>query len=314
MTWPILRNPRRRRGLSLIPALAAGLLAGLMFVGCSSEEGGPGRYAAHGTIEDVDREGAQVLIDHDDVEGLMPAMTMSFVVRDADLLARLEPGQVIDFEIDFTGRSYDVVAAEVVAAAPAEEGWRPLRDGLVRSSAAPPFELTDQAGRGVSLASLSDRVLLVDFIFTSCPGPCPVQTSNQVALQKQIPTAARGAVHFVSISLDPEVDTPERLTEYAAARGADLSNWSFLTGPAQEVAEVVRAWGIGSVRTPDGNVDHTLITFLVYGGRIYERYSPADAGDAKILKGVLDLVQRRGEIDAAEAGTPSAAASGSVGG
>lgn len=284
------------------------VLLGLLFVpqlvglGCSREENRVGRYAAHGIVEDVDLEGGQILIDHEDVEGLMPAMTMNFAVRDRELLERLAPGQVIDFEIDFTGRSYDVVEARVVDQAPAAAGWRRLRDGLVRSSPAPGFDLIDQFGNPVSLETFSDRVLLVDFIFTSCPGPCPVQTSNQVALQKQIPMSVRDRVQFISISLDPAVDTPERLERYALDRGADLANWSFLTGPVETVSEIVRAWGIGSIREPDGTIDHTLITFLVFDGRVFERYSPADAGDGKILAGLLDLAGRAGAIH--DSGSP----------
>jgi protein SCO1/2 len=276
---------------SLGVLLAVGIV--VAFSGCRSEEGGPGRFSARGVVEDVDREGGQVLIDHEDVEGLMPAMTMNFVVPDTELLETLAPGQVIDFEIHFTGRSYDVVAAQVIGDAPVEEGWRRLRDGLVRSSSAPPFELTDQSGRRVSLDSLDGRVLLVDFIYTSCPGPCPVQTSNQVALQRSLPEPIRDGVHFVSISLDPKNDQPEVLERYALARGADLTNWSFLTGPETEVADVVRRWGVGSLRKDDGTIDHTLLTFLVYDGRVFERYTPRDAGDTKILAGIVDLVERR---------------------
>ena len=235
-------RPRWRVRDWLAVVATIGIMAA--FPGCRSEEGGPGRFSARGVVEDVDREGGQVLIDHEDVEGLMPAMTMNFVVPDAALLETLAPGQEIEFEIHFTGRSYDVVAAKVVGEAPVEEGWRRLREGLARSSPAPPFELTDQSGRRVSLESLRDRVLLVDFIYTSCLGPCPVQTSNQVALQRSLPESIRDAVHFVSISLDPKVDQPEVLERYALARGADLTNWSFLTGPEDEVAEVVRAWGV----------------------------------------------------------------------
>ena len=277
---------------SLGAILAVGIV--LAFAGCRSEEGGPGRFPARGVVEDVDLEGGQVLIDHEDVEGLMPAMTMNFVVPDAELLATLAPGQVIEFEIHFTGRSYDVVAAKVIGDAPVEEGWRQLREGLVRSSPAPPFELTDHAGRRVSLESLADRVVLVDFIYTSCPGPCPVQTSNQVALQRSLPESIRDGVHFVSISLDPKNDRPEVLERYALARGADLTNWSFLTGPEEEVADVVRRWGVGSLRKDDGTIDHTLLTFLVYDGHVFERYTPRDAGDAKIVAGIVDLVERRG--------------------
>ena len=260
---------------------------------CEREPGDPGRYAAHGIVEDVDRELSQVLIDHEDVADLMPAMTMNFAVPDSELLAKLSPGQIIDFEIHFTGRSYDVVSVEILGEASEEAGWRRLRDGLVRTSVAPDFDLIDQAGNPTSLSSLGDRVLMVDFIYTSCPGPCPVQTSLQVALQRRIPKVLGPQVQFVSISLDPEVDRPGILEDYASSRGADFSNWSFLTGPTDVVAEVVRSWGIGSIRQPDGSIDHTLIRFLVQNGRVVRRYWTSDGTDAEILQDLIALAEIR---------------------
>ncbi len=279
-----------RRLLCLFVGIA---LVGSGLFGCERTEGGPGRYAAHGTIEDVDLENGQVLIDHDDVDGLMPAMTMNFAVPDRALLARMAPGQVVDFTIHFTGHGYDVVESEVVGEASESEGWFRLREGLVRTSPAPPFDLTDQAGRRVGLASLADRVLVVDFIYTSCPGPCPVQTSIGVALQRRIPESLHDHVQFVSISLDPETDRPEVLERYAAARGVDFSNWSFLTGPTNEVARVVQEWGIGSLRKEDGSIDHTLIRFLVKDGRIFERYWTAEADNEALLSDVIALAKER---------------------
>ena len=278
--------------------------------GCRQEDGGPGRYPAHGTVEDVDRESGQVLIDHDDVEGLMPAMTMNFAVSDRELLARLEPGQKIDFEIDFTGRSYEVVAARVVGDASGDEGWARLGDGLVRTSEAPPFELVDQAGRDVTLASFGDRVLVVDFIYTRCPGPCPAQTSMQVALQRKLPEAFRDDVHFLSISLDPAFDRPEVLARYARERGADLSGWSFLTGPPERVAEVVRAWGIGSIRKEDGTIDHTVVRFLVQDGRVVERYWMSEDGDDALLADLIALAEARAARPPAFATPPASAGPG----
>ncbi|MFK7898650.1 MAG: SCO family protein [Myxococcota bacterium] len=277
--------------------LLVGLLAALalnLALGCGrGEDGGPGVYAAKGIVEDVDREGSQVLIDHEEIDGLMPAMTMNFAVPDSGVLKRMSPGQVIAFELRFTGRSYEVEDFEIVGEAPAEAGWRKLGEGLVRSSPAPPFELVDQEGRTLSLASLGDLVLLVDFIYTACPGPCPVQTSNQVAVQKRIPAALREHIRFVSITLDPANDGPEELKAYAEARGADLSGWSFLSGPEQLVADLVLSWGVGSVRTADGAIDHTLITFLVENGRVMQRYTARGGGDEALLADVISLAEAR---------------------
>jgi len=278
------RAGARRWALALC---SVGLLGAAL--ACGREDGAPGVYEARGVVEDVDRESRQALIDHEDVDGLMPAMTMSFVVPDDEVLARLARGQVIDFEIRFTGRSYELSDFETIGEAPAAQGWRRLGDGLVRTSPAPDFELIDQAGRPVSLASFGDRVLVIDFIYTECPGPCPVQTSNQVALQRRIPEALRDRVHLVSISLDPEVDRPEVLERYARERGADLDHWSFLTGPPERVAPLVRRFGVGSVRKPDGSIDHTLISFLVHHGRVMERYPMREGRDEALLADLIAL-------------------------
>lgn len=270
------------------------LLALPILSACERGDPSIGRHAAHGVVEDVDRENAQVLIDHGDIEGLMPAMTMNFAVPDPALLARLERGQKIDFEVDFTGRSYEVVAAEVVGKGDFEAGWRRLGDGLVRSRPAPDFTLVDQAGRTVVFSELGDLVLLVDFIYTRCPGPCPVQTSRQVSVQQRIPRSLWERVRFLSFTLDPEHDGPAELERYAKARGADLANWSFLSGPSETLAELARAYGVGSLRKQDGSIDHTLVTFLVHRGRVLERYLPQPGADERLLADLAALAASPG--------------------
>lgn len=266
------------------------LIAPLLALGCERDANPAiGRHAAHGTVEDVDRANAQVLIEHDDVPGLMPAMTMNFLVPDPAVLAKLERGQIVDFELEFTGRSYEVVDVEVVGEGAYEAGWRRLGDGLVRSSPVPDFELVDQSGATVRFAELGDRVVLLDFIYTQCPGPCPVQTSRQVALQRRIPEALRAKIRFLSLTLDPEHDGPAELERYAKARGADLSSWSFLTGPPETLASLARAYGVGSLRKEDGSIDHTLVTFLVHDGRLLERYLPRPGEEDRLLADVVAL-------------------------
>jgi protein SCO1/2 len=286
----LLRRCSSGRAVPFGCVLAA-LLLGAAIVGCDRAEGGPGLYAARGIVEDVDVANAQVLIDHEDVPGLMPAMTMSFAVPDAEVLAGLARGQVIAFGLRFTGRSYEVESFEVVGAASPEQGWRRLGDALVRTSPAPDFDLIDQSGEPVRSGTLQNRVWVVDFIYTDCPGPCPIQTARRVALQRRVPESFANRVQFLSFSLDPEVDRPAKLREYAEARGADLSNWSFLTGDREVLADLVRRWGVGSVRKQDGSIDHTLISFLVKEGRIYDHYSMQPESEEQLFQDLLTLLR-----------------------
>ena len=101
----------------------------------------------------------------------------------------------------------------------------------------PQFNLQNQLGDSFSERDLQGRVLVVDFIFTSCPDVCPLLTEQLGALRKKIP--AKAPVSYVSFSVDPEHDTPERLRSFAAAHGANVEHWWFLTGPLDQVRAVV---------------------------------------------------------------------------
>lgn len=93
----------------------------------------------------------------------------------------------------------------------------------------PPFELIDQDGHRFSSASLHGRPWIASFIFTHCPAICPLRTEQLATLQRAL-RRQHLAVHFVSFSVDPERDTPQRLRRFAAQHGVKLDNWSFLTG------------------------------------------------------------------------------------
>jgi protein SCO1/2 len=230
-------------------------------------------YEAHGEVRSVDVEQRQVVIAHDDIPGLMSAMTMSFDVPDEQLLAQLAPGQHIDFELEVSERSFRIISASTADARAGASRKPSLASALGANDRAPDFSLVDQAGDTVTSAKLRGQILVVDFIFTRCSGPCPVLTARNVELQRALDPGLRERVRFVSISLDPKNDTPEALRKYASERGAELANWSFLTGPEADVAEVVRRFGVGTLRAPDGNIDHALATFLVDGtGRIETRW------------------------------------------
>ena len=255
------------RAALLLPALLSGLA---LLASCGD---GARRYEARGVVREVRPDWKQVVIAHDEIPGLMPAMTMNFDVEDAELLARLERGQAIDFTVESDERGYRVVRAELLGEGEAGDGAS-LAHLLPARAPAPDFTLTDQSGAEVSLASLRGRLLVVDFVYTRCPGPCPALTARHVKLQRALPAALRERTHFVSISIDPRNDSPEALRAYAEARGADLSTWSFLTGPPAVVDEVLRGFGVGSSLASDGEIEHTIVTFLVDAqGRIAELYT-----------------------------------------
>ena len=115
-------------------------------------------------------------------------------------------------------------------------------------------------------------------------------TSAHVTLQRSLPPELRARTRFVSISLDPVRDTPMALRAYGLARGADLTGWSFLTGPPEAVAAVVKAYGVGTVRRPDGQIDHLVATFLIDGeGQIAQRFIGLEHEPEELLRALEGL-------------------------
>jgi protein SCO1/2 len=129
--------------------------------------------------------------------------------------------------------------------------------------AAPDFALTSQDGAEVTLGALRGKVVAVTFIYTWCPDVCPMLTDKMARVQDELGSDFGSTVAFVSITVDPERDTPAVLKEYAAAFDANLAGWSFLTGTPAAVRDVAHGYGVAVAPAADGQVDHTLLTTLV---------------------------------------------------
>ncbi|RST59600.1 SCO family protein [Siminovitchia terrae] len=99
------------------------------------------------------------------------------------------------------------------------------------------FNYTDQDGNSFGLKDLKGKVWVSDFVFTNCTTVCPPMTMNMSELQKKVKEKGLDDVHFVSFSVDPEIDTPEVLKDYGESFEADFSRWHFLTGYSQEEIE-----------------------------------------------------------------------------
>ncbi len=104
---------------------------------------------------------------------------------------------------------------------------RPL-EGLQVFGSLPEFSLTERNGQRITLAALRGKVWIANFIYTHCTDTCPLQSARMARLQADL--AAEEDVRLVSITVDPEADTPQVLAEYAARFGADRDRWLFLTG------------------------------------------------------------------------------------
>ncbi len=160
---------------------------------------------------------------------------------------------------------------------------------------APTFELTAQDGRTVALAELRGKVVVVDFIFTSCIDECPLQTEKLASLQPALGSAFGPRVAFVSISIDPEHDTPQVLAAYAARHHAKPQGWSFLTGRPEQIRTISRSYGVVSMRDRPGAPSHNVLTSLIdASGALRVQYAGVRYQPRELLSDIRSLLLERG--------------------
>ena len=107
-------------------------------------------------------------------------------------------------------------------------------------------EMTTHEGKKVRFYSdtLDNRIVVINVMYTSCKGACPMLTQKLSMVSRELGDLFGDQVHFVSVTNDPERDTPEALTEYANKQGVNLDGWTFLTGPKADIDRVIRKIGL----------------------------------------------------------------------
>jgi protein SCO1/2 len=274
----LLQHPPAR----VAAALAVLGLAGLLAAGCGAPRKAgtdhalePGRHRITGVVVLVSKERGTLLVDHDEIPGYMPRMTMEFKVSPGDL-ANAREGQRIrgviyqsaaGFHLEQVWPEQDANERIVT------EAERALRqDTVTRGRAAyrevgerlPDFALYDQSGAVVQAARYRGKQIALNFIFTRCPDAtmCPASTMKMMQLQDLAREAGVANFQILSITLDPEFDTPGVLRDYAEQRGINTTNFSFLTGPEGAIKDLMKQLGV--LALGEGPlIQHTLATVLI---------------------------------------------------
>jgi len=163
---------------------------------------------------------------------------------------------------------------------------------LSKIGPAPVFTLTNQDGKRLALKEVRGKVLAITFIFASCADTCPLLTAKMAGIQNRLGADFGAKVFFVSITVDPERDTPEVLKRYADAHKANPAGWAFLTGTQSEIREVAKRYGIFYKKTPRGDVDHTFLTSLVdHNGTLRVQYMGVKFNPDEMLRDLQSLIR-----------------------
>lgn len=225
-------------------------------------------FQVKGLVVEVTPEEKSVRIRHEDIPGYMPPMTMNFDVKDTNELAGVEPGHPVSFRMIVTENYGWIDQIKVTGPKrndpPTSGPFRLVRDvdPLEVGDVLPEYSLTNQLGQRFSTAQFKGKVWAVNFLFTRCPFPtfCPQTARYFSETQDQLLAASYAPTnwHLLSVSFDPEFDTPDVLRRYSENYGAKQAQWTFASGALIDVTALGEQLGLRFWRDEKGGFDHNL--------------------------------------------------------
>jgi protein SCO1/2 len=290
-------------GAALLPLLLGPVAA------CTRRPAGS-RYALSGRVVAVDAAQGSVTLDHREVPGFMPAMTMPFTVDDPASLAGLAPGDEVTATLVGDAARYRLEGLAVVAkAAPGSAGPQAPAAFAepVPGTAVPDLPLVDQDGRRFRVGAYRGRALAVTFLFTRCPLPefCPrlAQGFGEAEALLAADPVLRDRAALLAVSFDPAFDTPAVLKEWGGrfrrVKGP-FDRLRFATGTPDDVRALAATFGL-DYQDDGGSFTHNLRTGIVDpAGRLVtvRRGSDWTGPDlvAELRKALPDAPQEAGTI------------------
>ncbi|PYS57881.1 MAG: redoxin, partial [Acidobacteria bacterium] len=211
------------------------------------------RYPINGKVIAVNKTDRTATIEHEDIVGYMPAMTMPFRIKNDADLEMMKPGDQVTGSLVVNDTSSWVEIATIA------EGTAPLSPTAEipgepkPGDEVPDFGLTNQDGKRIHLAQYRGKALALTFVYTRCPQPdqCTLMSTNFAAVDKELQKEpdVYAKTHLLTISFDPDYDTPKVLRSYGASHTGRYSDetfqhWEFATGTKDEVKGVAQFFGL----------------------------------------------------------------------
>ena len=263
------------------------------------------RYDLKGKVVAVNKSERTATIAHEEIKGYMPAMTMPFKIKnDADLemlkASDQVTGTLVVDEVESWVEITAIVEGPVTDSQTVDVPGEPKPGTDV-----PDFRLTNQDGNRIHLAQYRGQALALTFIYTRCPMPdqCTLMSNNFAAidqeLQKQPDVYAK--THLLTISFDPEYDSPKVLRSYGAShtgRYADetFQHWEFATGSADEVKGIAQFFGLRYFHDTESGQDqviHSLRTVVIGpDGKVFKLYRGNEWKPAEIVGDLQSLAEK----------------------
>lgn len=279
------------------------LALALAAAACSGPAPERREYKLQGQILSLKPEQKEAIIRHEEITGFMSAMTMPYNVLDAAEYSDLAPGDLITASLIVEPTRAYLEHVKKVGTAPLELPAGQAPPGavsgfeLIKTGAPVPNQtFINQDGQSVTLDSLRGEAVIVTFIYTSCPLPefCPLMDKNFAKIQAKLQEQGNLLkTHLLSVSFDPQIDTPAVLKQHAASLGADPRLWSFVTGDRDEIDKWASGFGVSISRAMNDprDITHNLRTALLdRQGNLVQVYNGNDWTPEQVLADVRVMV------------------------
>jgi protein SCO1 len=276
--------------------LLGGLVLAVILAGCQTA---PGKhYPLQGEVISVDASKGLIIVKHGEIPGLMPAMTMQYSVADPKQIQNLQPGDKITADLvvrENIGRLEKITLVSKGNGSPSGGVSQKIPE---QGEVVPDFALVNQNGKTIHFHDFKGRVLLVTFIYTRCPLPdfCPRMSENFREIQNLLLSTSQSQAHtaFLSISFDPQHDTPSVLKHYASiynkpVKGQRPFDWQFAVPAAKDLPRIANFFGL--ITQPEtAQIVHSLSTTLIGpDGKIQQWYDSNDWKPSALAQLILQL-------------------------
>jgi protein SCO1/2 len=275
------------------------IFSALLFTACQRQGAQPQnasdtakRYNLKGKVVSVDRAAKKATIDHGDIPGYMPPMTMEFPVRADWVWDDLTPGSEIRAElvVDNAKGEYWLENLGILSASnPGQPAPPPADERFAQiGKEVPSFSLVNQDGKRISIKDFRGKVLAITFIYAQCPLPdyCIKMSTNFSDLANQVKgdPELKEKIRLLSISFDPARDTPAKLKQYGAGYYGkdvqpDFNLWQLAVGKDAEVRKIADFFGLRyEVDENDKTqINHSLRTAVIApDGKVTKIFSGND--------------------------------------
>lgn len=284
-------------------------IALILFVFAVSQCGGAKpenekRYPLTGKVIAINKTEKTATINHDAIPGYMESMTMEFRVKNDSDLDKMKPGDRVSGDLVVTDTSSWI---EIIAIT---QGGAELTPTTIvpgeptPGDEIPDFTLVNQDGKPIRLSRYKGKALALTFIYTRCPQPdqCTLMSNNFAAIEKELQQHADvyAKTHLLSITFDPQYDTPKVLRSYGASHTGRYSDeafrhWEFATGTTEEVKHLAEYFGVRSVKDSTSGKEeliHSLRTAVIdRNGKLVKLYRGNEWKPAEIAADLKSLVQ-----------------------